>query len=77
VDVRRDAGLTVQPRGKADVVCVPMGEDERSHVVEALADRGKFGLKRFPVSRQPGVDDRDAILIDDQVAVDDVRADAV
>jgi len=54
-----------------------MREDERSHVIEALADRGQLGLKPLPVSRQPGVDDRDAILVDDQVAVDDVLADAV
>jgi len=54
-----------------------MREDERPHVAEALTHRGQFGLERFPVSRQPCVNDRDAVLADDQVAIDDVGADPV
>ena len=75
VDVHGDARLAVQPGGEADVVGIPVREDERPHVAEALAHRGQLGLKWFPVARQPGVDDRDAVLTGDQVAVDDVRAD--
>jgi hypothetical protein len=53
-----------------------VGEDERRHIVQAFAECGQFGLERLPVSRQPGVDDRDAVLVDNQVAVDDLGADA-
>ncbi len=65
VGVHRDACLAVQPGGEADVVGIPVRQNERPHVAEALAHRGQFGLEQFPVSRQPGVDDRDAVLADD------------
>ena len=44
-------------------------------MVEGFADRGEFGDEQLPVPRQPGVDDRDVIALDDQVAVDGVGAD--
>jgi len=37
VDVRRDARLAVQPGSEANVVGIPVREDERPHVAEALA----------------------------------------
>jgi hypothetical protein len=49
VDVRRDARLAVRPGSEADVVSIPVREDERPHVVEALADRGKFGPKPLSI----------------------------
>jgi hypothetical protein len=67
----------VQPGGEADVVGIPVRQNERPHVAKALADRCQFGPERSPVSRQPGVGDRDAVLAGDQVAVDDLRADPV
>jgi hypothetical protein len=53
VDVRRDARLAVQPGGEADVVGVPVREDERPHVIEALDDRGKFARSPFQYPGSP------------------------
>jgi hypothetical protein len=74
VDEDPDAALPAQPLGEADVVGVPVRQDEATDVVEGAAHRGQLGRQVLPVAGQAGIDDRDLAALFDQVAVDDARA---
>jgi hypothetical protein len=75
--VGRDALLARQPAGEADVVGVAVREDQRPHVIEGQAELCEFPAQQLPVTGQPRVDDRHAVPVDDEVAVDGVRTDPV
>jgi hypothetical protein len=54
-----------------------VSEDQRADVVEGQSDPRELTVQQLPVAGESRVDDRHAILANDQVAVDDVGADPV
>ncbi len=77
VDEDRDATFAAESLGEADVVGVPVGQDDRPHVVERATHRGQLGRQVAPEAGQAGVDDRDLAALFDEVAVDEARAEPV
>ena len=71
MDVGGDPVLVVQPRREPDVVGVAVGEHEGPDVIEGATDRGQLLLEQAAVAGEAGVDDGDAVVCDDEVAVDD------
>ena len=70
------AGL-LQPRGDPDVVAVGVREDDGLDVAELAADLRQVGLERVREAGEPRVHGGHPPALDDEVPVDQLRAEAV
>src|SRR5689334_8462111 len=72
-DVDRHARFGPQPFGEADVVDVPVRQQQRLDVVQRPAEHSQLALQVIPQAGQSGIDDRELPAIVDQIAVDQAR----
>jgi hypothetical protein len=77
VNVHWRAGLVVELSGEPDVVAVAVGEDHGLHVLEPAAELRERLVELWPVAREPGVHDREAPAVLDEVPVDQRAAEPV
>ena len=76
VDRHREAALGPGALGEADVVGVPVGQDDGPDVVQGATHRRQLGQQVRPVAGHPRVDDRDAAGLLEEVHIDQARAES-
>jgi hypothetical protein len=78
MDRYRNLPLSPEPLREADVIAVPVGEDQRPDVSGASAHRGQLAVDVLVVAGHSGVDDGHLAALLDEIRVDHaVVADAV
>jgi hypothetical protein len=76
----RDPSFAAQPLRKADVVGMPVGENQRLDVGGRAAHRGQLPVNVLVEAGHPGIDDRylsgllDEVCVDHVVVADPVNA---
>ena len=63
--------------GEANVIRVPVGQDDRLDVFDSVTHRSQLAGKIGVIRRQAGVDDRDRSALLDEIARDAVIAQSV
>src|SRR6188768_2990116 len=77
MDVDGDAGLPMQASRVADMVGIAVSKDDGADVGHGAAHRRELTFEVAVLARHPGIDDRDAPAVFDEVAVDEAVAESV